>query len=369
MPDAETTEAPAAGKKWFCTICRNHHIEYSKLGLRRCTGRPLSYYTIGREKTLVCENGARFHLFDQGRKHERILQSLAELSGIRGRVRQTLLQLLTVFKRERIKKLSGDLNPHDYEHFLADSLASWRFIVCGSFLEGAKAALTEMNESMPEDKVSEVTALIEVSESDMRMADLNPADLDRRDRSKRWGAAKRSFIFLVGDEREGLPPLSERIRTAAGLDKMTFRREFMVRQLMYAFHIDREEAEKVANEELMGGIEKALRDKTDDSAVEPKEEVAVKSSEVDEGSPTETIADLPDKVRIIQAGKRIAAPKKEQDRARKLLERYGGQIWATKVDEDAPLSAKELERRLLSSAANGGPKVSRRGQRREEPTA
>lgn len=115
--------------------------------------------------------------------------------------------------------------------------------------------------------------------------------------------------------------------------------------------------------------------KQGEEAIESVEEVPVEEGldiEVVTGEGSEpsttTIANLPDEVRIIKPGKRIAAPKKEQDRAKKLLKKHGGVIMAAKFDEDAPLSGKELERALETAAANGGPRVSRRGKKREEKT-
>lgn len=319
----ETPMVERSQRRWDCNTCVQNSQEYPTLGLRGCTGQPMAHFHIGKKKELVCPNGARFHIFDQGRRHARKLQGLIALLLIQGRVEESLKSTLTEFERERIAKLAEDQTPQEYLDFLADNLAGWRFIVSRPFLEGAKAAIEQMGEAIQPRASADLTKLIDVSEADMEKADLdwqNESNKAKRfsARRSRWGAAKRAFVFLVGEpnKKDGAPSLVDRIRDAAGLDETDFRRKFVVRQFMTTFSISRDEAEKLANEEFLGGLESALEEKTtsseEDAKPEPDEETPSKA----EGPTSQT--ELPSMV--IKGTKSPASKKK----AMAFFEEHGG---------------------------------------------
>ena len=330
MPDSPPAERQVETKRWTCSICRNHAAEYPRLGLRGCTGKPLTHYTIGRDKIPVCANGARFHLYDQGMRHDKRLQELVELPGIIGAIQKRLSLAINQFRRDRIANLSGDLNPHEYEDFLADSLADWRFIVCEPFLQGAHGALEEMGTAIPQERANEIISMLEIAQSDLEAAPLDPKELSRRDRMSRWSAAKRAFFFLVGNPNDDTPSLQERIRKAAGLDEAAFRREFVVRQFMAAFKVGREEAEQLANEQLMGALAGILQERVEKTAAEEaSSEAGVKKPEgeppaVKEEVPAPTLAErlaaLSQRERIVGDTRRSQS----RDKAARFFEEHGG---------------------------------------------
>ncbi len=72
-------------------------------------------------------------------------------------------------------------------------------------------------------------------------------------------------------------------------------------------------------------------------------ETKVKTAGETPVTPTQAIVGLPDEVRIIQKGIKVPAPKKEQDRARKLLKDHGGVLdlsWRAAVNGIKPKSIK-----------------------------
>lgn len=350
VKESEMTETPVVEKsqrRWDCNTCVENSQEYPTLGLRGCTGQPMAHFNIGKKKELVCPNGARFHIFDQGRRHARKLQGLIALPLIQGRVEESLRSTSTEFERERIAKLAEDQTPQEYLDFLADNLAGWRFIVSRPFLEGAKAAIEQMGEAIQPRASADLTKLIEVSEADMEKADLdwqNESNKEKRfsARRSRWGAAKRAFVFLVGEpnKKDGAPSLVDRIRDAAGLNETDFRRKFVVRQFMTTFSISRDEAEKLANEEFLGGLESALEGKTTSSEEDAK-------PEPDEETPSSM---------VIKGTKSPASKKK----AMAFFEKHGGfpqlGIWSAKNTNGEPKS-------ISLSGCNADPAAAERAMR------